>query len=185
MNIFILNSGRCGSTTFIQACKHISNYSAGHETRLRLIGPARLAYPDNHIEADNRLCWLLGRLDRAFGDQARYVHLSRERDATAASFAQRDDFGIMKAYREGILLDGEPGQTSRQLADDYLDTVEANIELFLRDKSQTMRLRLEHARQDFTDFWDWIGAQGDLKAALAEWGTRYNASARRPDQPQT
>lgn len=184
MNVFILNSGRCASTTFIQACRHITNFSAGHESRLRLIGPARLAYPENHIEADNRLSWLLGRLDAAYGDRARYVHLSRARDATAASFAQRADFGIMKAYREGLLLDGEPGQSHLDLAHDYLDTVEANIDMFLRNKSQTRVFRLEHARRDFTDFWSWIGAQGDLTAALAEWDTRYNASGRTPDQPQ-
>jgi len=185
MNVFILNSGRCGSTTFIQACRHITNYSAGHETRLRLVGTARLAFPENHIEADNRLSWLLGRLDKTYGDSARYVHLSRERDATAASFAQRADFGIMKAYREGLLLDGEAGQTCLDLAYDYLDTVEANIDLFLRNKSQKMSFRLEYARQDFTDFWNWIGALGDLEAALAEWETRYNASGQIPDQPQT
>lgn len=176
MNIFVLNSGRCGSTTFIQACKHIANYSAGHETRLRLIGAARLAYPEAHIEADNRLAWLLGRLDRAYGDRARYVHLTRDPDATAASFAKRAGFGIMKAYREGILLDGEAGQEADALARDYLETVEANIRLFLRDKSQVMAFRLEHARDDFRRFWDWIGARGDLDAALAEWDVRHNAS---------
>jgi hypothetical protein len=177
MNIFVLNSGRCGSTTFIQACRHIENFSAGHETRIHLVGPARLAYPDRHIEADNRLSWLLGRLDLAYGDDAWYVHLTRERDATAASFARRAGFGIMKAYREGILLDGEPDQTAQALALDYLDTVAANIELFLRDKPRRMDFRLERAGADFTAFWHWIGAQGDLDAALAEWDTRHNASA--------
>ncbi len=176
MNIFILNTGRCGSTTFIQACRHISNYSAGHETRLRQIGDARLAYPDNHIEADNRLTWLLGRLDQAYGDRAYYVHLTRERAATAASFAQRKDFGIMKAYREGILLEGEPGQTSLDIALDYLTTAETNIAHFLKDKTHTMSFRLEHAQRDFPVFWDWIDAQGRLDAALLEWQSRHNAS---------
>jgi hypothetical protein len=176
MNVFILNSGRCGSTTFIQACRHCTNYSAGHETRLRLIGDARLAYPDDHIEADNRLSWLLGRLDQAYGDQAYYVHLTREPAATAASFARRAEFGIMQAYRQGILLDGEPGQSAQALAADYLNTVDANIALFLKDKSRHMSFRLERAREDFARFWDWIGAQGDLGAALAEWDRCYNAS---------
>lgn len=177
MNVFVLNSGRCGSTTFIQACRHIDNFSAGHETRVQLIGEARLAYPDNHIEADNRLSWLLGRLDRAYGEAAWYVHLQREPEAAAASFARRAGFGIMKAYREGILLDGEPGQDALALAHDYLATVAANIALFLRDKPQVMAFRLEHAEDDFRRFWHWIGARGDLDAALAEWRTRYNASA--------
>ncbi|MES9978612.1 MAG: hypothetical protein ABW107_07665, partial [Candidatus Thiodiazotropha sp. 6PLUC5] len=67
MNIFILNSGRCGSTTFIKACEHITNYTTGHETRAHLTGDKRIDYPDNHIEADNRLSWILGRIDNKFG----------------------------------------------------------------------------------------------------------------------
>ena len=177
MNVFILNSGRCGSSTFIQACRHMSNFSTGHETRLRLIGDARLAYPDNHIEADNRLAWLLGRLDRAYGDSAFYVHLSREPVATADSFTRRAEFGIMKAYREGILLGGETGQTDRAFALDYLDTVQANIALFLKSKPNVMAFRLEHAKADFESFWRWIDAQGDLEQALSEWDIRHNASA--------
>jgi hypothetical protein len=177
MNVFILNSGRCGSTTFYQACRHIDNFTAGHETRVRLIGPDRLAYPDRHIEADNRLSWLLGRLDLAYGDSAWYVHLTREREATAASFARREGFGIMKAYREGILLEGGPGLTALDFAYDYLDTVEANIGLFLKDKRRTMAFSVEQAREDFSAFWRWIGAEGDLEKALSEWDNSYNASA--------
>ena len=85
MNVFVLNSGRCGSMTFIRACRHIRNYSAGHESRVQLLGEQRLAYAPDHIEADNRLCWLLGRLDAAYGEHAYYVHLSREPAATAVS----------------------------------------------------------------------------------------------------
>lgn len=176
MNVFVLNAGRSGSLTFIEACRPITNFSAGHESRLHLIGGARLAYPANHIEADNRLAWYLGRLDRAYGEAAYYVHLRRERAATAASFARRAGMGIMKAYREGVLLDGAPGQTAQALACDYLDTVEANIALFLRAKPHQMVFRLEHAHDDFQKFWQWIGAEGDLAAALVRWRTRYNAS---------
>lgn len=176
MNVFILNAGRSGSSTFIQACRHISNYTAGHETRLRLIGEERLDYPGRHIEADNRLSWLLGRLDERFGDEACYVHLIRHREDTAASFARRADMGIMRAYREGILLGGSEGLDARELAADYLATVEANIRLFLKDKSNRLQVRLEQAEQDFPRFWQHIGAEGDLSAAMAEWRVRYNAS---------
>lgn len=179
MNIFILNTGRCGSTTFIKACQHISNYSAGHESRSDRLGSERLAYPDNHIEADNRLAWLLGRLDEKYGDDALYVHLSREREATAASFARRGDFGIMKAYREGILLslaETPPDYPDDALAHDYIETVEANIALFLKDKRNTLPFHLETAQEDFKIFWERIGAEGDRQAALAEWQQRHNAS---------
>ncbi|MET0066529.1 MAG: hypothetical protein ABW076_09305 [Candidatus Thiodiazotropha sp.] len=175
MNVFVLNSGRCGSTTFIRACGHISNYSSAHESRVRLVGADRFAYPDNHIEADNRLSWLLGRLQRHYADQACYVHLSREAESCAESFVKRSHFGIMKAYREGILMEtGHPSE--KELARDYLDTVESNIALFLSDKTRVYPVRLERAEADFRLFWEAIGAHGDLDAALAEWGVRHNAS---------
>jgi len=176
MNVFVLNTGRCGSTTFIRACEHISNYSAGHETRIHRMGMARLDYPDNHIEADNRLCWMLGRLEERFGDDAFYVHLYRDREATAASFARRTGFGIMRAWREGVLLGGEEDADPLELARDYVDAVEANIRLFLKDKRRRLEVRLEQASQDFPRFWRAIGAEGNLDAALAEWRVRHNAS---------
>lgn len=177
MNVFVLNSGRCGSTTWIRACEHIENFSAGHESRIQLTGPGRLAYPANHIEADNRLTWLLGRLDAAYGDDAYYVHLQRDPAATARSFARRSDFGIMRAWREGVLLGASPGTGPLDLAYDYLASAELNIQLFLRDKSHQMVARLETIESDFTTFWEWIGAQGDLGAALTELSIRHNASS--------
>ena len=176
MNIFILNSGRCGSTTFIKACQHITNYSALHESRCGMIGEERLNYPNNHIEADNRLSWFLGRLDQKYGDDAFYVHLSRDKEAAAESFTRRAEFGIMQAYRNGILLELEGTPKAHEIALDYLDTIEANIECFLKDKHNKMVCKLEDAQQGFASFWQGIAAQGDLSAALGEWQRHYNAS---------
>lgn len=177
MNVFILNTGRCGSTTWIEACKYIRNYTASHESRSHLIGEQRLAYPSRHIEADNRLSWYLGRLDALYGDDALYVHLSRNRDETAQSFARRIDFGIMRAYREGILLNTESDYSAEALAHDYIETVESNIALFLKDKHNKINVRLESAKADFSLFWKTIGAEGELEEALAEFDVRYNPSS--------
>ena len=175
MNVFILNSGRCGSTTFIEACRYIENFSAAHESRIHLLGHDRLAYPDNHIEADNRLCWLTGRLEQRYGPSAWYVWLQRDLDATAKSFARRYDYGIMQAWRQGFLLrDDRPDAMA--LAHDYLHSLNSNVELFLRDKPHTLAIQLENIEADFPRFWHWIGATGDLDAALRVWQTRYNAS---------
>ncbi|TDY03750.1 hypothetical protein [Thiohalophilus thiocyanatoxydans] len=181
MNVFILNTGRCGSTTFIKACNHITNFSSAHESRISALGSERLNYPKNHIEADNRLSWLLGRLDRIYGDNAIYVHLKRNNNDTAQSFTKRYSYGIIKAYRgDGILMwlpeDSDPMAVSL----DYCDTVNSNIDLFLKDKTHKMDMNLESIEQDFIAFWKLIGAEGDMNAALAEFGTRHNASK----QPQ-
>ncbi len=176
MNIFILNSGRCGSSTFIEACRSIENFSAGHESRIHSVGAERIDYPPNHIEADNRLSWLLGRIDQRFGQDAHYVHLRRSPEAVIKSFSQRAEFGIMQAYREGILLGVDKTIDNHSIASDYLETVETNITLFLRDKPLQMNFDLENAAADFTRFWHWIGAEGELQSALSCWSIRYNAS---------
>ncbi len=176
MNIFILNTGRCGSTTFIKACQHINNYSSAHESRINIPGELRLAYPQNHIEADNRLSWFLGRLESTYGDNAVYVHLRRNTENTIKSFIKRENYGIIKAYREGILLDETHQLAIEDIAADYVHTVTENINTFLRNKSQTMIFNLENSQSDFQQFLQLINAKGDLQSAINEWNTIYNAS---------
>lgn len=177
MNVFVLSTGRCGSTTFAKACAHIANFTAAHESMGGRLGEARLAFPENHIESDNRLSWLLGRLDRAYGDRAIYVHLRRDDIKTAQSFAQRYNRGIMRAYRNKIITaHGLKGVSPVEVCLDYCDTINTNIELFLRDKTRKMVFRMENGRADFERFWDLIGAEGDKAAAVAEWDVAHNPS---------
>jgi hypothetical protein len=178
MNVFILSTGRCGSTTFIRACHHISNYTSGHESRWGQVGSARLAYPDRHIESDNRLSWFLGRLEKAYGNDAFYVHLRRNLADTVLSFSARYNRGIVNAYRQAILVrDADPAEAA-EISADYYDTVNCNIEAFLKDKTAKMTIALESAKDGFPEFWRLIEAEGDLEAALSEWDTRHNASTR-------
>ncbi len=176
MNVFVLCTGRSGSVTFIRACRHITNFTAGHETRVQALGDARVDFPDRHIEADNRLSWMLGKLGKKYGKEAFYVHLKRDREATAASFNRRWGrvSSIIDAYAEAILL--RPREQGLALCVDYVDTVNHNIDYFLRDKPRRMEVTLENARTDFAAFWEAIGAEGDLEAALAEWSVRSNVS---------
>jgi len=182
VNVFILSAGRSGSQTFARASAHITNYTSAHESRSGYLCEAHFDYPDNHIESDNRLCWLLGRLDRRFGDRAFYVHLTRETRPVAASWAKRAHTGMMNAYRYAILWHCPKDATPMEVALDYCDTVEENIRLFLRDKTNRMDLPLEEARERFPEFWRRIGAEGDMAAALAEFDVRHNAAwDRRPE----
>lgn len=180
MNVFILSTGRCGSTTFVEACRHITNYTASHESRTRLIGPERFAYPDRHIEADNRLSWMLGRLDQSVADDdVFYVHLQRDRMAVARSHLNRYRSGVMRAYAAGILMRPRPHSTRLEACLDFCDTVNSNIETFLKHKPHKMKFSLENAKQDFRRFWELIGAEGNLDAALDTWDTEYNRSVKR------
>lgn len=177
MRVFVLNTGRCGSLAFIKACGHIDNYTSGHESQLRLIGPDRIEYPDNHIEADNRLSWFTGRLEQRYGDTAFYVHLRRDPCEVARSFSRRYHRGIIFAYRHFILPGLPAHYSAHEVCMDYCDTVTHNIELFLRDKTRTMDVRISNAGEDFPRFWKAIGAQGNLKAAVEEFDVRHNSSA--------
>lgn len=179
MNVFILCTGRCGSTTFIRAAEHITNFTSAHESRARDIGPARVDYPPDHIEADHYLAWFLGKLDRAYGDNARYVHLTRDPEAVARSWTEvRDWIGSLpSAYRDGILK--ATRASFRDTCRDQVDTVNENIRHFLKDKSHTLSFALENAAEDWPRFWQWIGAEGNYEASLAEWSVRHNATPSR------
>ena len=184
MNIFVLNTGRCGSTTFIKACKHISNYSSEHESRSAMVGEERRDYPENHIEADNRLSWLLGRLDKKYGDTALYIHLKRNEVATAQSFTKRYSFGIIKAYRgTGIMMGLSDDIDPMIVSMDYCETVNSNIDHFLKDKSKKLTINLESIEQGFLDFWTMINAEGDIDLALTELNKKHNASRPQESKP--
>ena len=181
INIFVLNTGRCGSVSFSEACKHIENYSCSHESRTAMLGQERLNYPENHIEVDNRLSWLLGRLDKKYGDTAIYIHLKRNDNDTARSFTKRYSNGIINAYRGTGILMGLPDNCDPMAVSlDYCDTVNSNIEVFLKNKSKKLTINLEDIDQRFAEFWNLINAEGDFKAALAEFNINYNATR----QPQ-
>jgi len=136
MNIFVLSTGHCGSTTFERACSHITNFDSGHETRSHMSDEQRYRYPDNHIESDNHLSWLLGRLDEEYGDNAVYVHLIRNEYDTAMSFSNRYEGGIIRAFREDIIQNTPSFREPIEVSRDYYRTVNSNISLFLKDKTQ-------------------------------------------------
>ncbi len=165
--------------TFIQACKHISNFSSSHESRCGLLAEARLDYPENHIEAGNRLSWFLGRLDKQYGNSAFYVHLKRNVNDTATSFVRRYAIGIINAYRKSVYMGLSNTASPMTVSLDYCETINSNIELFLKDKTGKMEFNLENARVDFQTFWRLIGAEGDVGASLREFATTYNASQSR------
>lgn len=165
MNIFVLNTGRCGSMTFYKACLHITNFTAGHQSRSHLIGTEHFNYPDNHIEIDNRLSWFLGCLPvNAF-----YIHL-RKKD-TEQSLLKRYNSGIVNAYKNIILMNfkGKPGE----LVKDYCRTIDMNIKQFIKNKSS---MDVEFGKEDFQRFWITIGAIGNIDKALKEFDIKYNSA---------
>lgn len=180
----MLGSGRCGTTTVARAFAHADNYTAGHETRAHEIH-GRVDYPDGHIEVDNRLAWFLGPLDAAYGDDPVYVRLDRDRDATIRSYARRfrGPRSIVRAMARGILI---PDDDALAREPDWpavsalvIDTVYANVDLFLRDKSKVVDVTIDDDPADgFETAWTMLGCTGDLDAARAELDVRHNRTPR-------
>lgn len=179
MNVFVLTTGRSGSMTFAKACKHMTNYTAGHETRRKMILRERLNFPDNHIEVDGRLAFYLGQIDNKYGDNAYYVHLRRNLHDTIQSCLPMAQSGTIKAWGRYIVISPEPDE---KIIQDMLQNMTWNIESFLKNKSRVLRFDLENAHHDWPIFWEFIGAKGDYAGALEEWETKWNSTEMRADE---
>ncbi|HJP69500.1 MAG TPA: hypothetical protein VJ846_11410, partial [Sphingomicrobium sp.] len=86
---------------------------------------------------------------------------------------------MMSSYRRGMI--GSEGVSRRDAAVEMVEVATANIRHFLKAKSHVLSVRVEHAEEDFLKFWQWIGAEGLLEDALAQWRIRHNEGTWRPD----
>ncbi len=203
MRVFVVGTGRCGTLSLVRAAGHITNFTAGHESRWGQRPVHRLAYADQHIEADNRLSWFLGSLIERFPDDL-YVHLRRDARATAQSYVSRWKWdppyryhraprwmqgpalylentrtpgSIVESFAYAVNGRLEPWERSERLAlaEQFVGVVNSNIELMLRSV-ESMTIDLEDFAAGFEALWLRIGAQGNLGAALVELDRRHNAS---------
>lgn len=169
----------------------MTNYTASHEDKRSVLGRARFAYPENHIAVDYRLGWMLGRLDATFGTQAFYVHLMRNPEDVAKSFArttqiERSSSHVVDANDLPRWLNnmGAPVWAHMHVqaqkifpvelvAEDMARSINADIKMFLKDKDH-LTVQLENIEADFPEFWGKIGAEGDLDSAMIEWRAKHN-----------
>jgi len=177
MNVFVLSTGRCGSTTLARACSHICNFTSAHESNRSKPVMERLDYPPNHIEIDNRLSWFLGELANRYGSDAYYVHLKRAPESVAESFMHRwrPRGSIIRGFGRNILCVTEQTIDVARL---YVSCVNSNIEHFLYDKPHSMTIELEHMEEHFAEFWSWIEAEGDLDQAIEQLRQPHNSTPR-------
>jgi len=173
MNIFVLCTGRSGSVTFYNVCKHIKNYTTGHESRKNL----DIVFPDNHIEIDNRLSWFLGTLNENFGNDAIYVNLRRNKYEVAKSYSKRFYYrrGITKGFKYNLLHSSQRlNKSDYDICLDMVQTMENNINFFLENKSKKVEVNVENFENDIPKFWRYINAEGDINLALNELNIKYN-----------
>jgi hypothetical protein len=174
VRVFVLGTGRCGTVTFAKACSHFTNFTSGHETRVRKAGLVRLAYPDDHIEVDPRLVYFLPWLDWLY-PHAVYAHLYRDVSEVAQSMFNR---WMQGTGRSSSLLDGLyfwRGGCKLKVCLAHAQMIDATIRAFL-SRRDVVKILLKEPEVGFQAFMDRIGAVGDRVAALAEWKVHYNSS---------
>jgi hypothetical protein len=191
VRVIVLNAGRCGSLTVARAASHVTNYTAGHESRIGKLD--RFAYPDWHLEADNRLSWFLGSLP--FDPEATvYVHLRRDLEATARSHLARwqpprlsrrlrgvvrdqPTRPIIDGFAHSILMGGRwEGPQRLEVARLYVQTVTDNIAAFVADKPLSVDLRIDALDADAVDrLWAIAQMEGDPSAFTAALSETHNA----------
>jgi len=171
MRVIVLGTGRCGTTTFTQACKHITNYTSSHEKHWFDI-------PDRHIEANPYLTWHVGCwLPKAYPDHRnlKFVELVRNKDDVVNSWARRGEGHGAGVFKKLTM----PKHNMKHSSSVCYDTMRALIQHHIVESTASwgfMRLQLETIQTQWQGFWRWIEAEGDFDASLLEWGKKYNAS---------
>jgi hypothetical protein len=167
MRVFVTGTGRCGTCTFYQACRHITNYTAAHQTHYGKIGD--FEFPDQHIEVANMLAHGLAWMRQMYPD-ARWVHLIREREACVESLAvgRREE---LVSWSHGCFVVTD-NTDYRRMAEAYYDTVNANITAMI--PADALTIETERAVEQWAAFWSYVGAEGDFEASRAEWQRAYN-----------
>lgn len=180
-NVFVISSGRTGTTAFVAACKHLPNYSASHESRVTEPFATRVTYPDHHIEADNRLLFFLPQLEQRFGDNALYVYMVRDAEKVAASYAKRWflTISVVRAYTHGLRMIPRINRAQRMDAcRDFVAYADATFRLFLSRQRHVVFFDIEHAQRDFAAFAKHLGIDPVPEQARAQWQQIHNQNAK-------
>lgn len=170
--VFVVGTGRCGTSTFYQACLHATNYLSRHEAYA--IGDCPPFFFPEHpsIEIGSTLTMFIPRLKRRF-PQARWVHLQRERQACCESIAREcheESVGFAKRW----LWKSEINPV--RAAEIFYDSVNDLCQSLL---PEAFHLQLETVEQQWLDCWKFMNCVGDFSSSLSVWRRKYNPSCAR------
>lgn len=167
-NVFVLSTGRCGSTTFTKACSHFKGWTSGHET---CVGK-EFNFPDKHIESDPHLVWRLPELMEKYPD-ALYVHLWRNREDCIKSLAKRSSlnhYAVITEMSSVKLVD------RTKVAERFYDFVEMVITKTFDGIPNTIHIECIPLRIEWVTFYEMIGKPEGFDESIAEWKIKYNRS---------
>jgi len=180
MKVFVIGTGRCGTTTFARACSHIKNFTSAHESTGGMRNRDRLRFADNHIEINPHLSWMLPVVAKLNGiDGAIWVHLQRKRAEVVASWVKRGPKigpGLWIPLAMRVDAKKLTPEQYREACEICYDSMVGTIESFLVKAKFTMHIWLDEIEQRWPMFWRRIEARGNYDASFAELQQRHNAS---------
>jgi hypothetical protein len=172
MRVFVVGTGRCGTCTFYQACKHITNFTVGHESWLP--GTQLPEFPVNHIEIASHLYPHMGFLKVAY-PTALWVHLRRDRTACVQSLANNLQVEVECFHQMWAM---QPAESTLLAAEFYYDTLNRSIPGFMGLVS--FNFSIDHIdRDDWKQFWTILTATGDFNKSYEEFSRKYNTTEHR------
>lgn len=177
MRVFVFGTGRCGTVCFAAACRHATNYTVLNET-----WTSTYQWAEQSIEVNPQLRPVIPFILREYPD-ARFVWLKRDYERVVESF-ERLGQGVWLTTWWAICNTVRP-ENQRTAAAIAVDQMLRDCEyaFSLVPEAQRMMLELERIKEpnQFPAFWQWIGAEGDLQAALTTFDIPLNTSAERGD----
>lgn len=175
MRVFVFGTGRCGTVSFCDACRNMTNFTTEHESFCALGW-----YPDNHIEVNPQLR-ITGEIVQRNHTDALWIWLRRDFGATAASYERLDQGTWLHRWWEfGNTV--RPGNRL-QCANIAVKDMDAQCAKLYDSipKEQREMMWIEKVKEPFSVFWQKIGATGDLELALKVFDAPRNTSKQRGD----
>lgn len=175
MRVFVTCIGRCGSVSFRKACRYTTNFRTGHETNC-----GQLEYPDNFIEVSPQIRSVIQPIATKYPD-ALWVHLYRDPAACMRSLIRLEHGDVLRAYQK-LFPSIMPSNQLVDVAERFYYAENNRIELALRlavPEANRRVMHLETIQDEWSEFWDWIGAEGNYMASLLAWDVKRNTAEER------
>ncbi len=153
VNVFVLNSGRARSTTFIRACSHICNYSAGHESRVQHWASSAWPIPPTTSKPTTACRGSLAAPVPAKANPAWYSNPTPKPPPPPAGSPDPGGSAFMKAYPEA-----NPSPTDRRGRDlappeNYRPPAKANMPWFASPPARRSECSVAHTKHGYRGSW--------------------------------
>ncbi len=174
MRIFIVGTGRSGTSTIWQACRTIPGMQAGHESHVGTENVGNWDYPENHIEVSSQLIIGLPILKRKYPD-ALWVHVIREREACVSSLARQVGPAMDWFAHQWWMFTAGVDRWAAAAA--FYDSMNLTIVDLLPDDPFTFHI--ERAHEQWPEFLRWAGLDCDPGPGQERLRRRYNHGTNR------